>query len=132
MLDQLVVYSLSVYFFFHLFGRSDILAGPRGWANKVFPSALTYPLNCSFCFTWWVGVGVTVATSLYLGVFFVSPIVLLGAPVLNLLLDRAIERLNPKALSVFGTVTASGATYSTITEAPPVLKNVNSTPTPSS
>lgn len=99
MLEQLVIYCLSVYFFFHLASRADLFAKPRAALVKTLPSFITYPLICCFCFTWWVGVGVSVFLSLYLWTIFLSPMLLMAGPVFNLVLDKIVTRLSEPTVS---------------------------------
>lgn len=108
MLSFLIVYALIIYWLFHVIARSDILAHPRAWVLRTLPAKLTYPLSCSFCFTIWTGILLTVT-----GVVGFSPTVLFAAPVVNLVLDlcvRAFIRANEP--SVLLTPLASETTTS--------------------
>ena len=106
--SQLVIYCLSVYFFFHLASRADLFAKPRAALVKVLPNFATYPLTCCFCFTWWVGLGVSVVLSFYLWTIFLSPMLLMAGPVFNLVLDKIVTRLSGYTISYW-----TGATGTT-------------------
>lgn len=107
MLDNFIIYCLSIYFFFHLFGRSDIAAPLRCGLSKVLPSWLLYIGKCSYCFTFWVSLIISGVVSWYAG-FWVIPYFLLAAPVFNLLLDLAVQGLMARtAISTTMTVSSS-------------------------
>lgn len=92
MFSNLIIYCLSIYFFFHLFGRSDIAASLRCGLNKILPSGILYIGQCAFCFTFWVGLVVSVVISFFAGLVFI-PYFLFAAPVLNLILDLVVRAL---------------------------------------
>ncbi len=92
MIDALFLYSLSIYWLFHLLTRADLLSAPRRWVFSTFPSWLTYPLGCAYCFTFWVGLFFAVATTFWVGVVAI-PFCLLAAPVFNLVLDLGVRAL---------------------------------------
>ncbi len=110
MLVAVILYSLAVYFAFHLASRADILAKPRAWVFRKLPSWLVYPLTCAFCFTFWLTLG-----SNLLGFIATDLIVLLAAPVVNMVLDlivRALIRANEPPLVK---VESPGLTFGTDT-----------------
>lgn len=113
MFTNLIIYCLSIYFFFHLFGRSDIAAPLRCGLSKVLPSGLIYIGQCAFCFTFWVGLVVSVVVSFFAGLV-VIPYFLFAAPVLNLVLDlvvKALLRANSTTASLTASTTGLSQTY---------------------
>lgn len=113
MFSNLIIYCLSIYFFFHLFGRSDIAASLRCGLNKILPSGILYIGQCAFCFTFWVGLVVSVVISFFAGLVFI-PYFLFAAPVLNLVLDlvvRALLRVNSTTASFTVSTTGLGQSY---------------------
>jgi hypothetical protein len=92
-METLILYSLSVYWLYHILSRADILKRPRAWAQRVLPSWLSYPLTCAFCFTWWVGVVSTLVVMVWAGVIVFSPIHLFAAPVVCYVLDLVVQGL---------------------------------------
>jgi hypothetical protein len=87
-MTSLIVFSLSVYFLYHLLSRSDLLRRPREWAYKVLPGWVTYVISCAFCFTWWVSLFAT-----FIGAVPLTAAYLLAAPVVNLLVDQVLQWL---------------------------------------
>lgn len=108
MLDNFIIYCLSIYFFFHLFGRSDIAAPLRCGLSKILPSWLLYIGRCSFCFSFWVGLIASIFVSWYAGLL-VIPYFILAAPVFNLVLDLIVQSLLVKTLTSM-TMTVSSST----------------------
>lgn len=98
-MDEILIYSLVIYFFFHVFSRSDLLAKPRLWAQSSLPGWTTYPLSCCFCFSFWVTIVVALAISLTSFGFVSSSGFLFVPPVINYFLDlvarSAIKYLTP-------------------------------------
>lgn len=92
-MDTLILYSLSVYFLFHVISRADITSAPRTWVLARLPKPLSYALTCPFCFAWWLGVGLTLCLALFQGVIMVSVLHLCATPVLCYLLDLIIQAL---------------------------------------
>ncbi len=91
--EDFIVYSLSVYWLFHLVSRSDIMEAPRNWAFRVFPYSLSYPLTCAYCMSFWIGLFVGLPIMYDIIGFSALPVCLLAAPVFNLLLDLEISSL---------------------------------------
>ncbi len=109
MIDSLILYSLSIYFAFHVIARSDIMSQPRAVFERVAPSWLVYVSKCAFCFTSWVGLAAAVCGSLWVGTVVV-PMYLLAGPVVNLLVDlavRALIRANEPPSVTVGTFTGT-------------------------
>ncbi len=94
-LSGLFLVCLAVYFVFHLVSQSDLFEKVRRLARTVLPSWLTYPLDCAFCFTFhtlWVLEGLLWMTG-NTDVGIESVILLLTAPVINLVLDLAVRSM---------------------------------------
>lgn len=119
MLDTLIVHTLACYALYHIASRSDVLRRPRQWVLRTLPGSLTYPLNCAFCWTVWLGLLTTVALWLGTGMLILSPTILLAAPALNLVTDLVVKwllkALEPPLLCVPQYSTTSGGTQATIT-----------------
>lgn len=90
----LITYALAVYFVYHLVAKADLLAAPRGWALRVLPSWLTYPLSCPYCFTTHASVGLTLLAWFATGVLTIRLDLLMAAPVVNYLIGLVAARLN--------------------------------------
>ncbi len=93
MIEQLIIFSLSVYWLFHVLSRSDILAKPRELAARHAPKWLTYIFHCAFCFTWWVAIGLTLAQWVMSGWMVINLVIIFGAPVVNMMLDLVVKAL---------------------------------------
>ena len=93
LIDNFILYSLSVYWFYHLVSRSDIMERPRNWAFRVFPDTVVYPLNCSYCMTFWIGVLGGLPFMYNLVGLAAVPICLFAAPTFNLVLDLGVKAL---------------------------------------
>ena len=93
MFESLFFYGLVLYFFFHICGRSDLLAKPRNWLFKTFPWWVTYPLGCCFCFSWWANLVLGLAFYVLAGVVMLSPGNLFVVPVLNMVFDLLVRKL---------------------------------------
>lgn len=93
-MEAMILYAVFVYFWFHLVGRSDILAKPRAWFIGTVGPKISYPLECAFCWTWWLGLILSI-----LPISFGVPVmaILFVAPVINLVLDLAIRKLRMDA-----------------------------------
>lgn len=91
-IGSLAVYSLSIYFFFHVWNRSSLLLRPRNWVNKTFWHFLVEMSQCSFCFTFWFGLCLVGFSFIFLP-FAVFPIFFFAAPVINFILDVIIVKL---------------------------------------
>lgn len=103
MLESLFIYTVGVYFFYHLLSRSDLLEKPRTGLIKILPKWFTYPLSCCFCFTFWSGWFVFILQWVTTGLFVISPTMLLAAPVINFVLDlvvRALIRVNEQPILI--------------------------------
>lgn len=105
-MDDLLIYSLGVFFFYHLVAHSDLLKSPREWAIRVLPSWMTYPLSCPFCATWWITVFLCIISLQFLPVF------LLCAPVINYVIGLTTDALKlylqpPRVTQSEGPSTAS-------------------------
>ncbi len=115
MLDHLLTYALTVYLSYHVASRSELLRRPREWARAHLPRKLTYPLQCSLCWSWWCGLAITVALWLSSGILMLSASILFAAPVFNMVLDLAVRALikanEPQALALSSN-TASGCNNS--------------------
>lgn len=100
-MEALILWTLGVYFLFHVLARADLLARPRNWLVKVLPTWMTYPLGCAFCFSWWTAVFTTALVLVTSGWFILDLARLLAAPVINLIVDlcvRALMRANEPPL----------------------------------
>lgn len=112
MASDLLVYCLLLYFPFHILNRASFATRLKGRIARVMPSGVAYATGCAFCWTWWIGVMITVGKLLSTGVLTISPLSLMAAPVLNLLLDLAIRALikaNEPPLLTVQSVTTNGA-----------------------
>src|ERR1035437_4730536 len=90
---NLLIFSLTIYFFFHIWTRSDLIARPREWILSHVPQWLAFLVTCSFCFTFhvaWLG---TIALWILTGNLFFSPAILFAAPVINLVLNLVVKVL---------------------------------------
>lgn len=108
MIDTLVIYSLSIYWIFHVLSRSDLMSRPRKVFNDVAPQWMVYISQCAFCFTSWIGLLAATCVSLWVGVLVV-PLYILAGPVINLMLDLFIRILIVKSQPpvIVSSVTAS-------------------------
>jgi hypothetical protein len=98
-MDTAFVYSLMVYFFYHLIAESTILSAPRAWVTRVAPPWMTYPLRCPLCFTWWVGALTTLAFRWNTDIWVFDPLTLFIAPVINMFLGLLADYLKTKSSS---------------------------------
>lgn len=102
-MDATIIYSLFLYLWYHLLSRSDILARPRDWVLRTFPSFLTYPLTCSLCFTWWVSLILTGFLWFINGKWDLVLGYAFTAPIINYLIDlwvrQSLSRLTPPLLT---------------------------------
>jgi len=90
MLATLLIYSAAVYLLFYLLNYSS-LGGP---VRRHLPRRLAALTQCSLCWTWWVGVGLTLLGWVWHGVLVLDIMPLMAAPVVNLLVDLWVkERL---------------------------------------
>lgn len=85
---NVAAYSLIVYFWYHLVAESDLLAAPRAWLREHAPAWAVYPLSCPYCWSWWVGVVLTLLAWVLTGTLELLPSILFVAPVVNLFLGR--------------------------------------------
>lgn len=93
-MEAIIAYSLFVYFWYHLLGKSDILARPRARVIALVGPHLSYPLSCGFCFTFWSGLALLVSP-VYVPVGALA--MLFVAPVLNLVLDLVVRKMRQDA-----------------------------------
>lgn len=93
MLESLILYVLCVYFVFHIVSRSTILEGPRTYLVQILPSWVTYPLFCAFCFTWWIGWGLGILILLTTGLWVMSILNFMAAPVMAFIIDLCVQWL---------------------------------------
>lgn len=119
-METLIIYTLTVYFIFHVLSRSEITKRARTWLFKRLHGKLTYALNCPFCFAWWSGVGVTLYLLLHSGTLYLLPIHLFCAPVLCYTLDlllRALLRINepPVVVQQLTAPTVSNGSFTSYT-----------------
>lgn len=89
------IYSLSVYFFFHIISQADILSKPRNWIIKTFPWWMTYWTQCAFCFTFWVGITLNVVARLFSPDVELNQEIVFVSPVINYFLSLIARRLQP-------------------------------------
>lgn len=92
-MDSILIYALTIYFWFHLVSQSDLFARPRAWWVKTVPGWISYPTSCAFCFTWWSGVLLTLLSCLDTGVLWIDTSVLFVAPVINHLVSLLVSHL---------------------------------------
>jgi len=92
MIDALIIYSLSIYWLFHILSKSEIMRAARELFNRTMPSWMIYISQCAFCFTSWAGILVMIGMSLWYG-GIVVPLYLLAGPVFNLVLDLLVRVL---------------------------------------
>lgn len=87
---SLLIYSLSVWFFFYLYNHAEITRPTRDWIVPRLPSPAAYMVQCSFCSTFYVTlVGVILVA--------VPTSYLLVAPVVNLFVELLYRKLKPSA-----------------------------------
>lgn len=87
MLEGLIIYALTFWFWFHLANDSDIFAGMRAAVWPQLPAPVLYAVGCSMCSTFWV--------TLVLLPFTPIPFVyLFAAPPLVMLLNCGFKRLS--------------------------------------
>lgn len=115
----LIVYTLTVYFIYHVVARSDLLARPRQWLVARLPGWLAYPLECAFCLSWWIGASLTAGAMVTTGTLSIDPVILCAAPVLCYLIG-----LTSSALHRYLDVTAHDFEYpeQAPVREPPVLE----------
>lgn len=54
MLEQLIIYSLSIWFVFYLANHSDLFYPPRRWVYSKVGPFIGYLLQCALCCTFWI------------------------------------------------------------------------------
>jgi len=128
MLATLLIYSSAVYLLFYLLNYSS-LGGP---VRRHLPRRLAALTQCSLCWTWWVGVGLTLLGWVWHGVLVLDIMPLMAAPVVNLLVDLwvkerlAVAKPPPLPAAQWGT-TASGSSGGIQVFVPSVWSNLGST-----
>ncbi len=86
MIESLLVYAISFYFFFYLFNHSWIGEGTKNWVIDKVPALVAYSIQCAFCLTFWF--------TLVLVCWEVKPpYFLITAPVVNLFLELSYRKL---------------------------------------
>lgn len=85
--EDIVLYSLVIWFFFWLYNHSYILEKFRDCINSKLPFLIKYGIGCSFCFTFWVTLFLFIMTGLPLIFLFV-------APVINLFIELIYQKLS--------------------------------------
>jgi hypothetical protein len=83
---DIILYSLSVWFFIYIYKYSDIALPFKRFLEKKTPYYINYMPTCSFCFTFWV-------TALFFMVDVYSMQYVLVCPVINLFLDLIYNKL---------------------------------------
>lgn len=53
-MEQLLFYSIAVFFLFWVINYSEILEKLRAAVFPVLPRWIGYPLSCSVCFSFWI------------------------------------------------------------------------------
>lgn len=114
----LVIYTLTVYFLWHVAARADIVAAPRRWLTERLPGWLMYPVSCPLCWCFWISASLTAGSFLSTGTLSIDPVILCAAPVLCYLIG-----LTSSALHRYLDVTAHDFEYpeQAPVPAPPVL-----------
>lgn len=109
-MGSIILYSFIVYFFYHIIHRSDLFKSPRAWMTMALHPKLVYIFNCAFCMTFWVGLFIAVIGWLFTGHFLISIGLFTVAPVINLILDLAVQgliRYNSPPMITFNTAVST-------------------------
>lgn len=88
-MDNLITYSLTLFFFFFLLNYAEISKKPANWLKGFLGPVLGYPLRCSLCFAFW-----TTLVLWWLGK--VPGTFVFIVPVVHLFVDSLYSRLNPE------------------------------------
>jgi len=84
-IDNLIVYSLSLFFVTYLINYAEIFSKIRNALFPVLPWFVLKAVSCGFCLSFWV--------MLVSGFFLGHSILLLCVPVFVLFLDTIFQRL---------------------------------------
>jgi hypothetical protein len=82
-----ILYCLGIYFWFYLFNYSDIAESIRSKVFNVMHPYITYALQCSYCYTFWITLVAFCLSLVPLSYIF-------AAPVVNLFLFKILNNLS--------------------------------------
>lgn len=85
---NVLIYSISVWFFFYLFNYSDIAAKFRDWVVGHMAKPFDYLVQCAFCTTFYI----TALAAIKFPYWYI-----LVAPVINLFIDMSYRNLKKNA-----------------------------------
>lgn len=86
MIEAVLLYCLAAWFAFFLINHAEMFDKVRAAAMPALPRWISYPLACSFCFTFWT----LAAFSLLAGSW--TPLMLYCPPI-SLLIELTYQRL---------------------------------------
>lgn len=86
MIESLLIYAISFYFFFYLFNHSWIGEGTKNWVIDRVPALVAYSIQCAFCITFWF-------TLIICSLEYRPSYFLITAPVINLFLELSYRKL---------------------------------------
>lgn len=79
------IFSFSIFFFFYLINYSEIFEKLRNAAYPAIPEILRKMLQCSFCFSFWIMIG--------LCFFIQASLMILIIPVFTMFVDLLFKKL---------------------------------------
>lgn len=82
------LYCAAIYWGYYLLNTSDLFAPMRRWLFPKVGYHISYALQCAFCLTSWITLGVVVSGRAPVAWLFAAPVVNLFALKLYTYLDR--------------------------------------------